>query len=82
MDCVGYVWVCLNADGCTEIFKIYVVKGNIPALLGRDWWLRGIKLNWAIIIQDRLNLHNVCVNTNTMQLEYAATINKCKIEGR
>lgn len=62
IDCIGYTQVLVSAGGIKKQLKLYLVRGDRPALLGREW-LRSIKLNWAKIIQDHLEVHEVGTST-------------------
>lgn len=44
----GHISVKVKCNGKTCTLKLLVVKGNGPALLGRDW-IRKLQLNWSSV---------------------------------
>lgn len=45
---MGSISVKVKCNGSTRILPLLVVKGNGPALLGRDW-IQQLKLNWSFV---------------------------------
>lgn len=45
---MGSIFVKVKCNGNTHTLPLLVVKGNGPALLGRDW-IEQLKLDWSLV---------------------------------
>lgn len=49
IDVIGVYDIQIEYNKQIHILPVYIVRGNAPALLGRNW-LEKIKLDWNVII--------------------------------
>ena len=50
-------------EGQSFELPVTVVKGNVPTLLGRDWWLSTLKLNWPELFPAAAAVHRVAASS-------------------